>query len=132
MEVFIGFVREVVDNMLGLAGILLDDCEERRRDVADFVDSSSEEAVAGMVELVLLVVRVTVAVADLVLEPATVAGATVLNELIEPVGVDDVAVRPEQDIPLSTTTQFVGNSTKLTENPIVVIGTIDTVWMTVT
>lgn len=111
MDVCIGLVREVVDNMLGLAGLLLDDCEERRRDVADFVDSSSEEAVAGMVELVLLVVRVTVAVADLVLEPATVAGTTVLNELIEPVGVDDVAVRPEQDTPLSTTTQFVGNST---------------------
>lgn len=111
MDVFIGPVREVVDNMLGLAGLLLDDCEESPRDVADFVDSSSEEAVAGMVELVLLVVRVTVAVADLVLEPATVAGATVLNELIEPVGVDDVAVPPEQDTPLSTTTQFVGNST---------------------
>lgn len=115
MEVFIGIVREVVDKMLGLAGLLLDDCEERPRDVADFVDSSSEEAVAGMVELVLLVVRVTVrvtvAVADLVLEPATVAGATVLNELIEPVGVDDVTVTPEQDTPLSTTTQFVGNST---------------------
>lgn len=111
MEVFIGIVREVVDNMLGLVGILLDDCEERPRDVADFVDSSSEEAVAGMVELVLLVVRVTVAVADLVLEPATVAGATVLNELIEPVGVDDVTVTPKQDTPLSTTTQFVGNST---------------------
>lgn len=111
MEVFIGPVREVVDNMLGLVGILLDDFEERPRDVADFVDSSSEEAVAGMVELVLLVVRVTVAVADLVLEPATVAGATVLNELIEPVGVDDVTVTPEQDTPLSTTTQFVDNST---------------------
>lgn len=111
MDVFIGIVREVVDNMLGLAGLLLDDCEERRRDVADFVDSSSEEAVAGMVELVLLVVSVTVAVADLVLEPATVAGTTVLNELIKPVGVDDVIVPPEQDTPLSTTTQFVGNST---------------------
>lgn len=64
-----------------------------------------------MVELVLLVVRVTVAVAVLVLEPATVAGTTVLNELIEPVGVDDVIVPPKQDTPLSTTTQFVGNST---------------------
>lgn len=111
MEVFIGTVTEVVDNMLGLARILLDVCEERPRDVADFVDSSREEAVAGMVELVLLVARVTVAVADLVLEPATFVGATVLNELIEPVGVDDVTVTPEQDTPLSTTTQFVGNST---------------------
>lgn len=111
MDVFIGTVREVVDNMLELAGILLDDCEERPRDVADFVDSSSEEAVAGMVELVLLVARVTVAVADLVLEPATAAGATVLNELIKPLGVDDAAVTPKQDTPLSTTTQFVGNST---------------------
>lgn len=111
MEVFIGTVREVVDNMLELAGLLLDDFEERRRDVADFVDSSSEEAVAGMVELVLLVVSVTVAVVELVLEPATFVGATVLNELIEPVGVDDVAVTPKQDTPLSTTTQFVGNST---------------------
>lgn len=111
MEVFIGIAREVVDNMLELAGILLDDCEERPRDVADFVDSSSEEAVAGMVELVLLVVSVTVAVVELVLEPATVAGTTVLNELIKPVGVDDVIVPPEQDTPLSTTTQFGGNST---------------------
>lgn len=111
MDVFIGTVREVVDNMLELAGILLDDCEERPRGVADFVDSSSEEAVAGMVELVLLVFSVTVAVADLVLEPATFVGATVLNELIRPVGVDDVAVTPKQDTPLSTTTQFVGNST---------------------
>lgn len=111
MDVFIGIVREVVDNMLELAGILLDDCEKRSRDVADFVDSSSEEAVAGMVELVLLVVSVTVAVVELVLEPATFGGATVLNELIEPVGVDDVAVTPKQDTPLSTTTQFVGNST---------------------
>lgn len=111
MDVFIGIAREVVDNMLELAGILLDDCEERPRDVADFVDASIEEAVAGMVELVLLVVRVTVAVADLVLEPATFGGATVLNELVKSIGVDDVAVRPEQDTPLSTTTQFVGSST---------------------